>query len=136
MNSYISAQLNTCIDNDSIFQLNPLALPFIPVSGRNSYLTSLYEPNSRYLHTYSKALDNDINNEIIECRENYIPDNTGTKSGYRASYLNVNAKSFTYTSRLNPHAVPFSPLTNTEVCEVEIDDSCTESPYTILRSLG
>ena len=110
-----------------------MALPFIPVSGTNSYLTSLYNPDSRYFHSYSKALDNDINNEITECRENYIADNTGTKTGYRVSYLNVNAKPFTYTSRLNPHAVPFSPLTNTD--EVEIDDTCTESPYTILRSL-
>ena len=90
--------------------------------------------NSRYFHTHSKPPYDEIKNVITESRENdVIPEYTGTD--YSHSYLNVNATSFTYTSRLNPHAAPFSPLISTGFCEGVGDNTILESPYSILQRL-
>ena len=39
------------------------------------------------------------------------------------------------TIKLNPRAMPFSPLINMGLCEKMTVDTCEESPYTILQNL-
>ena len=113
-----------------------MALPFVPAFDTKYYFQNICEAYPRYLLTHSKALDKDINNEITKSGENYVvPENIGMITGHCYSYLNVNAKSFTFTSKLNPYAMPFSLLTKSGYCKEVVDDTCTESPYTILQSL-
>ena len=107
--------------NANYLNLNVNASTFIPMQNCG-------DKSDRYV---SMSIISGLNPEA----NGFIPLCKRRITGCPSSCLNISEKALAPASKLNPHALPFSPLVNAEIFEGEIDEIDAESPYTLLQNL-